>query len=254
MTIILYDGSFDGFLSAVFACYARRIDPHDICRETAWQGKLFPTPVRIVTDGQKAARVWNALRLRLHKNHKNMPFFAFLSQDTGIEMILYRFIRKMFNSPKSVETDYGDADSLELRRAERKVMQEAVRIHQFVRFQETRDGLYFAPVEPAFDVLALTLGHFKSRFARQKWLIYDVRRDYGFFYDLQQTHRVVLTEKTFSPLDGKLEDQMAAEQEQTYQTLWKDYFNHITIGERKNLRLQRQHMPARYWKFLPEKM
>jgi len=42
------------------------------------------------------------------------------------------------------------------------------------------------------------------------------------------------------------------EGEEFYQKLWKSYFTHINIQERKNLKLQRQHMPRRFWKYLPE--
>lgn len=253
MAFLVYDGSFEGFLTVIFECYARKIIPVDICSEQAFRGNLFSGMIDIPRDQQKADRVWKALKMKLHPNNKNMPFFAFLSEDPGIEMKLYRFIRRMFDSKRSIETDYGDQDVLGLRKIERRVMQEAVRIHQFVRFQETRDGLFFAPVEPAYNVLPFAMHHFKTRFADQKWLIYDIRRDYGFFYDLHRMHEVVLTEKLFSSLNGRIQDHLAKEEERVYQTLWKDYFNQITIRERKNLRMQRQHMPQRYWKFLPEK-
>ena len=119
--------------------------------------------------------------------------------------------------------------------------------------QQTIDDIYFAPIEPQFDVLPYTLKHFKNRFADQKWLIYDVKRDYGFFYDLDQVTEMTLNEKNFSIHDGKLADNLTQEDEATYQSLWKSYFKHINIEERKNLKLQRQHMPHRYWKFLTEK-
>jgi len=253
MAFIVYDGSFEGFLTVIFECYARKITPVDICSNKVFQKNLFADRIDIPCDPQKADRVWKALEMKLHRNHRNMPFFAFLSEDPGIELKLYRFIRRMFDSPKSIETDYGDRDVLELRKIERRVMQEAHRIHQFVRFQETRDGLFFAPIEPACNVLPLAVNHFRARFSDQRWLVYDVKRDYGFFYDMHRIHEVVLSEKLFSPANGKIPDQLAQEEEAIYQTLWKDYFNQITIKERKNLRVQRQHMPRRYWKFLPEK-
>lgn len=253
MAYMIYDGSFEGFLTVVFECYARKIAPVDICSRKAFQENLFADRIDIACDYQKADRVWKALKMKLHRNNRGMPFYAFLSEDPAIEMKLYRFTRRIFDSQRSIETDYADRDVLELRKIVRRVMQEAHRIHQFVRFQETRDGLYFAPVEPACNVLPLAVDHFRARFSDQQWLVYDVKRDYGFFYDLQQINEVVLSEKVFSPVTGKIPDLLLQEEEIIYQSLWKDYFNQITIRERTNLRLQRQHMPRRYWKFLPEK-
>ena len=49
---------------------------------------------------------------------------------------------------------------------------------------------------------------------------------------------------------GKELDQQAAERlsdkEKEYETLWKGFFDSIAIQERKNLRLQKTHLPVRY--------
>jgi probable DNA metabolism protein len=45
---------------------------------------------------------------------------------------------------------------------------------------------------------------------------------------------------------------MVHEEETAYQSMWKGYCKNISIRERMNLKLQKQHMPKRYWKFLPE--
>ena len=42
-----------------------------------------------------------------------------------------------------------------------------------------------AIVQPDFNVLPLIEKHFRERYADQRWLIYDVRRKYGLYYDLQ---------------------------------------------------------------------
>lgn len=253
MAYLIYDGTFEGLLSVVFQCYQQKITPTDICGEVDFQEVLFTEKQVISTNEQQANRVWKALRQKLHQRNKELPFMAFLSAEPGIEMMLFRFVRRLFDTKFSIETDYGDADVLQLKKLERKVLQETSRLLQFVRFQETKNGLYFAPVEPAYDVLPFTLRHFKNRFADQQWLIYDLKRDYGFYYDLKTVREVEISEKTFSRLDGKVNHNLLQEQEASYQILWKNYFDSINIKERKNHKLQRQHMPQRYWKFLPEK-
>ena len=45
---------------------------------------------------------------------------------------------------------------------------------------------------------------------------------------------------------------MYDESETLYQALWKQYMTSVNIAARKNLRLQVQHMPRRYWKHMPE--
>ncbi len=253
MPYLIYDNSFEGFLTAVFECYAHKITPIDICRDRDFQEVLFAEKMTIATDEQKADRVWKALRKKLHSRNKELPFYAFLSEEDGIEMKLYRFMKRIFESSYSIETDYGDRDVLDLKKIERQVMREAMRMLQFVRFQKTKEDIYFSPIEPRYNVLPFTIKHFKDRFADQPWLIYDIRRDYGIYYNLKTTEEVVLTEKGFNGGNGKLNPNILEESETSYQALWKDYFDNINIKERKNLKLQRQHMPQRFWKFLPEK-
>jgi probable DNA metabolism protein len=41
--------------------------------------------------------------------------------------------------------------------------------------------------------------------------------------------------------------------EKNYQNLWRKYFEHVNIKERKNMKLHIQHVPKRYWSLLTEK-
>lgn len=253
MPILVYDGTFAGFLTVVFECYARKLQPIDICKESTFEGSLFSDYIRIETDEQKANRVWNGIRQKLHPRNHELPVLTFLSDENGIEMRLYRFMRRAFDCKQRIDTDFADADVLALKKTERQVMRECMRLLQFVRFQQTTDNVYFSAIEPQYDVLPYSVNHFRERFADQLWLIYDLKRDYGFFYDKTSVQEVVLQTKTFSESDGRLDGAVAHEDELAYQSLWQSYFTQINIPERKNLKLQRQHMPHRYWKFLPEK-
>lgn len=67
----------------------------------------------------------------------------------------------------------------------KKVGREKHRMEAFVRFRLTRGGIYFAAIEPDFNVLPLINSHFKSRYADQKWIIYDLKRNFGIAYDLR---------------------------------------------------------------------
>jgi len=175
-----------------------------------------------------------------------------LSESDGIEMKIFRFIRRLLSEQFNIETDFGDPDVLFLIQVSNQVKKEAMRMLQFVRFQRTSDGLFFCGIEPRYDVIPLVLKHYTKRFTSQKWIIYDLKRDYGIFYDLKETTEVVFTEKEFSRFNGALNDNLIEEGEEVYQNLWRTYFKNINIKERKNLRLQRQHLPQRFWKYLPE--
>jgi len=183
MTIYTYDGTFEGFLTCIFETYNHKAFPVDICSREGEQKHLFAQKCDIQSDAQKAERVWKGIQSRLSDINKQMVFYAFLSEEQGIEMKIYRFLRRLFSGYLNIETDFGDADVLYLTQTSRKVKQEAMRMMQFVRFQHTKDGLWFCGIEPRYDVLPLAAGHFQKRFADQRWLLYDLKRNYGILND-----------------------------------------------------------------------
>ncbi len=253
MKIYTYDNTFEGLLSCIFDCYSRKDFPVDICPRHGEQRYLFVESIYIESNPKKAERVWKGIQKNLSGKNKQLLFYAYLSEERGIEMRIYRFLRRMFSGHLNLETDYGDSDVLYITQTSQKVKKEAMRMLQFVRFQRTKDGMYFCGIEPKYDVIPLIINHYQKRFADQKWLIYDLKRNYGIFYGKTKVEEVVLTKKQFSSYNGQVKEALLDEGEDFYQKLWRSYFKHINIEERKNLKLQRQFMPKRFWRYLPEK-
>ena len=168
-------------------------------------------------------------------------------------MPLFRYICKAVEAPQSIETNFADEDVLMVTSTYRKVTYERLRILQFVRFQKASDGTYFALMEPQYNVIPLAITHFKDRFADQPFLLYDKRRDYGYYYDKNELTRVSFADKLPHFLTGKLNERLIAEDEKLFQELWRTYFKAICIKERMNPRKQKKDMPVRYWKYLTEK-
>jgi len=251
--ILVYDGTFEGYLTVVFECYSRKLEPMNIASEKNLQETMFVEKEFIHTNVAHSDRVWKGLQQKLSAELNQLPYSAWLSNETGIEMALLHFIRMAFASPVPIESNFGDMDVLMVRKAARRVMKEAMRMLQFIRFQQTLDDIYFSAISPDYDVMPMTLKHLKERFADQLWVVYDLKRDYGFFYNRETIEEITLNEKSFNTKNGEVPLNMLQEDEAFYQTAWKGYCKNITIRERLNLKLQKQHMPKRYWKFLPEK-
>lgn len=147
--------------------------------------------------------------------------------------------------------DQADPDMKSLFQLALKVSHERERLKQFVRLQKAADGTYFAAVTPEHDALPLAVDYFTDRFADQRWLIYDRRRDCGYYYD-GHTARCVTLEDDRGMIADKLADEWLAEDERQFQLLWKNYFRALAIPQRINERQQRRMMPRRYWKHLTE--
>ncbi|HEX2532553.1 MAG TPA: TIGR03915 family putative DNA repair protein [Chitinophagaceae bacterium] len=252
MDTLLYDGTFEGWLTAVFEAYEYRYADADICTEAHFNGNLFGTVHRVVTAPEKSSRVWTGLKKKLSPEGLKAIRYAFLSELPGMESTLYRYARYIFSTAENVETDFSHADVLTVSQVARTVWREQHRMEAFIRFQKTADGLYYALIGPDHNVLPLIAPHFYERYADQAWLIYDSRRRWGLYYNGQSVEEVSVA---FIPESeaGKNAEPVYDTGEVLYQALWRQYFQSVNIPARKNLKLQLQHMPRRYWKFLTEK-
>lgn len=253
MTIFVYDKTFEGLLTAVFDAYSRRSFPDLLLGEGEPFPLFYDEAVTICTDGAKVDRVWKGLQKKLSATALSVVTITWLSELPGVDLLLFRYIRKAIDAPRTIEMNFGDPDVLEVSKIWKKVSNERHRVIQFLRFQKAADGTFFAAVRPIYNVLPITLYHLKDRFADQRWLLYDLKREYGYYYDLKEPVEVRFEEKEAHLLSGLLSEELMDADEKLFQQMWKTYFKSIAIKERLNPKLHRQHMPARFWKYMPEK-
>lgn len=248
--VVLYDGSWPGLLTAVFEIYAKKWQPTRISSAAAGHAAdLFARSIEVVTDPEKAMRVWNGLQAIVPKEHCMQLYRCFLSEMEGMELTIFHCIKLYFDSKGEAQHAFGHPDVLKVSQVARSVYREKHRMEAFVRFRQSADGIYCAGIEPDFNVVPLLVKHFKERYADQPWIIYDLRRKYGIYYDLDKVEEISLDEGAFS----QTEESTLHENETMYQDLWKEYFEHVNIPSRRNIQLHVRHVPKRYWKHLTEK-
>ncbi|WP_159566343.1 TIGR03915 family putative DNA repair protein [Budvicia diplopodorum] len=251
MSIFYYDKTFDGLLSVVFDAYKLKLFPELLLTEGDIEPMFMQRLHTTVTDFHKSDRVWKALQKKLSKQALNHMMYVWQSEQRGADSLLFRYIRKAIDSPQPIETHFSDDDVMAMLKLAKKVSKDQMYLIEFVRFQKTKQNIFFSVVAPDSNVLPLAIRHFTERFSDQQWALYDTRRGYGFYYDLHKVEQITLPDHD-SLIAGRLNPALLAADEALFQTLWKGYFKAITIKERKNLRQQRQHMPARFWYLLPE--
>jgi len=247
MTTLIYDGSWFGLLCCIFDIYEYKLGAVSVSTPERYQPDAFSAPREVHTDTQHAARVSKGLLKNVSAKAYADLYACFLSELPEVPALIVRYARAVF-SEKLSETAFGNPDVLRVTQISKMVSRERHRMKAFIRFQLTADNIYFAEVEPDFNVLPLIMGHFKNRYADQEWIIFDKKRQYGIYYDLQRVEEVQFT---FS--EGKSNPNAFAESEALYQNMWKDYFKHVSIDSRKNTALHLRHVPKRYWKHLIEK-
>ncbi|MCH5685336.1 TIGR03915 family putative DNA repair protein [Niabella sp. W65] len=249
----VFDGSFKGLLTAVFDCFERKDFNARLYASAVHQNSVFGIIHHVNTNDACAQRVWNGLIKRLPATEARKIYVAYLAEIPEIYDQLFRLMVNVFKNGGEVINNYGDADILSVTQTAKKVEREKHRMKAFIRFQKSKDHLYFATMEPDFNVLPLITRFFRERYADQQWLIYDNKRRYGAYYDKRQLSEIELSVLDISSDSVATDSVTLDEQEALYAALWQDYFKSTNIASRKNTRLHVRHVPKRYWRYLTEK-
>ncbi|MFL9844862.1 TIGR03915 family putative DNA repair protein [Flavobacterium rhizosphaerae] len=249
---VVYDGTYEGWLTAVFDIYEYRLQDVIFCIEGQPNTLLFAESHNVITDTSKAKRVLNGLKKKLSPDGVKAVYSTFMSEIDNAECKILEFVRHVFSNSKNIEGDLAHPAVRKVSEAVKMMRRESHRMKAFIRFKLTKDNLYYSIVEPDCNVLPFIEGHFKSRYADQRWLIYDAKRKYGIYYDLNETN-IVQLHFSKDMVSAKATTEICDEQEEFFQHLWRRYFSSVNIASRKNMKLHLQHMPKRYWKYLTEK-
>lgn len=243
MLYYIYDGSFEGLLTAIYEAYYRRQHPDAILSIENLQENLFIEYVQISTDPKKANRVFNSIKSKISSEALRHVSYVFLSELENRGTLIYQYLKLGWKLGRKVDEYLSDNRVLNVHNISRKVSGEAHRMMGLVRFQLLAENIYYSKIEPDYNIISLIAPHFAARMADQDWAIHDIRRNLAALCRNGRYIIIPLSNPNFLILHPE---------EEQYQELWKQYFSKIAIESRIKPRLQRQYMPKRYWKHLIE--
>ncbi|CAI8742842.1 DUF4130 domain-containing protein [Pseudomonas sp. IT-P12] len=139
----------------------------------------------------------------------------------------------------------GDRLGSELQRRIKQIRRESHHLHAFVRFvalPQNPGPQYVAWHEPAHDILLSASEHFIGRMGRHRWLI--ATPGDGVYYDGEQ-----MIYQRRCPTQWQ---QLAQNVDDPHGDMWLTYYSHIFNPARLNPKVMQGHLPARFWKNLPE--
>ena len=179
--ILVYDGTFNGFLTTVFKIFEEKIDVTDIQKIGEGQNALFTELDVVETNLNTAKRVWEGLS---HKNHTALRniYFAFLSEQKGIAFLLYQFIRKLYALPTAQSIEEETMVASKIGQIAKLVRREKILLESQLKMRLIKDDVYVEVIEPSFNVLPLISKHFRTQYGEKEWIIYDAKREYGLHY------------------------------------------------------------------------
>ena len=253
MLQLCYDGTWEGFLTAVFEVYAAKLDSVYVSADPPG---LFDSR-EIITDETKAKRVAAGLEKQGGELLETL-YSAFLSC-LPVENNILALIRRAFSGANPIDAkvqgprldrepgaetvDYADEDLRQVLFASRQTGMEINRFMGFVRFVHVGGDMYIADIAPGPDILERLGHHFHERFNIQRFIIRDTNRRKMLCSDNDGWWIVKLApgeDMPPLPKEGIIED------------MWRRYFKTIDNPARRNPKLQQHFVPKKYRQNLTE--
>jgi probable DNA metabolism protein len=239
----LYDGSFEGFLCVVGRLRDGGGEPEEIVSTgNNYQESLLAEKEEVAADPVVADKVSTDIRMRISLRAFRHLCYAFLSRREGVETELWRYLRLGWEVGGRVDGRHAEECVQRVHKASRAVGRERHYQLCYLRFRQLDTGVFYAPMEPEFDVLCLVAPHFARRMSGRDLMIHDLKREAAV---LCREGEMALVEAP--PCEPRLTGE-----ETFYQDLWRDYFQVIAVPDRYNPRLQASNMPRKYWRYLIE--
>ena len=243
MNTYLYDGSFDGLLTAYFYAW-KDTDVYTICREISYTPNLLSQPVHISTEDDKAQRIMRSVQQNLSAWTMRNLYLVYLSELADCNFLGLEYLRLCFAQGDSINHAKHHPVIRRVDDTRRKVLHEYDHMKGFLRFEKIDERVFFARFAPDHNQLPLLMSHLTRRFSDQKMIVHDEKRNCAMLYNLEQSVIIPFNmEDTVRLLRGRKDDTI---------DLFRQYFQAINIPERKNLRQQAGFMPHRYRNYMPE--
>lgn len=245
MKCFTYDGSFSGLLTCVYEAYYNEM-PDKIEKASIYKINFIYEEEYIRTDMDKYRKVYLALKEKVSEHSLKNIYYVYLSEVKDCDTLILKYIRLAFKLGNRIDLYHNNDTVIKFNQLREKVSKEALRMLEFIRFKNI-DNIYYSPIEPDHYVLPIITNHFKTRLPDQNFIIHDLKRNEAAIYNKMEWLIIPFTREEGERLINK-SDQVF------YEKLWRNYFKSIAINERKNEKLQKNHMPQRYWKHMTEMM
>lgn len=192
-TILIYDGSFAGFLSAVYKVFDENLKEVSIVKPKHFVPDMFSESKKVASSEIYAKRVWNSLEIKTTKHGANELYKAFLSEIKGTEDVLLRYIMYVYASESYNYADLSNVNALRVSQVARMVTREMNHIQNYLSFKPSNNGMDLAVLNSNFNMLPLIGKYFKRKYPNKKWLIYDQRRNYGLYFNTKEIDHIHLS-------------------------------------------------------------
>jgi len=239
--ILVYDRTFEGFLTLVYDVYYEKLKPSEILY-TQPKTLLLDEIKEIITNEQKANKVLKAIKNSFPKKTFELILNIFMCDSKEFEMDLLKYIILGFKD-KNELFNINNFEVFYLQNLQKELFRSVHKMTGFTRFEELEDGTLYAKIETKFNMAYFLGRHFLKRLNNQKYIIHDIDRKIAFiknddFIGIQNI--------------ASFEEPTLSQDEEKFKKLWNTFFKSIAIETRENKKCQQNLVPLLYRTFMTE--
>ncbi|WP_300379481.1 TIGR03915 family putative DNA repair protein [Clostridium sp.] len=243
MLTLIYENTFEGFLTAIYYAFYSKEDVYSIITKEEVSFNLLAEIKDIKSEDDKYKKVKTSIVSKIDPLSLNKIYKLFLSNEKDKGLLCYNYLKKAFKFGSKIHEHIYLNEVRNLDLICRRVSLESHRFTGFIRFKSIQNNFLYAVIEPDNNILELISPHFQRRFSNEYWIIHDKKRNIASVYNKVSWEIHEMDSSLLNIIDTY---------EDNFEDLWKGYFKSTTIIERTNLKLQKRQMPKRYWDNLTE--
>jgi probable DNA metabolism protein len=234
MTLV-YDGSFESFLSLVYEVYYKKLQPLVITK-TPPETLILDDIKTIEYDELNSLKVLESLKSKFIKKNFETILNIFMCDSAEFELDLLHFIILGFKNQRELE-NINIPYVQNIQNLQKELFRHNHKMSGFARFVELEDGTLYAKIDTKFNVVYFLGKHFLKRFNNQRYIIHDLQRKIAF---IKNEHFIGVQNI------ASFEVPKVSVNEEKFSKLWKTFFDSVAIQSRTNKKLQQQMVPLIY--------
>jgi probable DNA metabolism protein len=205
--ILVYDGSFEGLMCCIFTLYEQKIPVFRLARIGEPLGELFAQTIQVKSNKAQAQRVWSGIKRKSSNISLERIELAYLSEIRGEDHTIIRYVQYLIDSKKNIEDNLSHPVVQRLNDVVKMLHREKQLVKEKIRFQTLVNDIKYNIIEPNYNVLPLLKDYLLQKYAKQKWIVYDIRRNKGLFYNLQEIKDIQLDLPTKNPEENMFQEE-----------------------------------------------
>lgn len=167
MDVLLYDGTFEGFLTCIYDAFYSKSTPNGIYSKNEFSTPLLlGNIIEVDSDETKFKKVRDAIKNKIDSLCLKKIYIVYLSNYVDKGILILNYLKKAFKIGSDIHLFLNIDCVRQIDEISRRVTSESHLFKGFVRFNYINNKFLYSAIGPDNDILELIAEHFKKDFLK----------------------------------------------------------------------------------------